>query len=74
MKKIKKKDKLRAYLGFGVIVLGFLVFTAGKPNPIDPKIIDPTWQTMLIGGLVMIIGYLVGRKSFKSIVSDSDIK
>ena len=67
MKKIKKKDKLHAYLAIFVMVLGFMIFTAGKPNPIDTKVIDPTWQTMLIGGLVMLIGYLVGRKQFKNI-------
>ncbi|HOG15280.1 MAG TPA: hypothetical protein PK674_01705 [Candidatus Absconditabacterales bacterium] len=68
----KTKKKLRAYIGASIIIIGFMVFTAGKPNPINPKIIDPTWQTMLLGTIMMFLGYKIGQRAFPALLEDEE--
>ena len=65
--KIKKNHKLRAYVGLFIIVIGILVCSAGKPNPVDSNLIDPTWQTMLLGAILIVVGYIIGKKHFKTL-------
>jgi len=67
MEKLKKNHKLRAYVGLFIMVLGFLMLSAGKPNPVDSNLIDPTWQTMLLGAILIILGYIIGKKHFKKL-------
>jgi len=75
MKKITfKKEKFLPIVGVVIIFVGFLIFTAGKPSPDNPNIIDPTWKTMLIGFMLCLVGWLIGRKHFKTYLDDPNIR
>ncbi len=69
-----KKEKFYSLLGVFLICLGFVVFSGGKPDPIDPSILNPTWESMLVGLLLCVIGWLIGKKHFKHFLDDPDVR
>ncbi len=69
-----KKEKVLPIIGLIFIVLGIVVFSGGKPDSIDPKVLNPTWESMLAGLLLCLIGWLVGHKHFKNYLDDPNIR
>ena len=69
-----KKEKVIPIVGLIFIVLGVLVFTGGKPDELDPRILNPTWESMLVGLLLCVIGWLIGKKHFKHFLDDPDVR
>jgi uncharacterized membrane protein HdeD (DUF308 family) len=69
-----KKQKFFSLLGVFLICVGLVVFSDGKPDTIDPSILNPTWESMLAGLLLCLIGWLIGHKHFKHFLDDADIK
>jgi uncharacterized membrane protein len=67
----KRKEKILSFLGALFIIMGILVFTVGKPDPLDPNIIDPTWQTIAAGLFLIMIGFLIYRKHFKAYLDEN---
>ncbi len=73
MKKFNFK-KMYAIVGVCLIIIGIVVFTGGKLDPINSRIINPTWQTILVGALFMFAGWLIGKKHFKNFLDDPNIR
>jgi len=74
MKSFFRKSKILSIVGLIFIVLGFLVLSGGKPDAVDPKVLNPTWESMLAGPLLCLVGWLIGRKHFKSYLDDSNVR
>ena len=66
----REKEKfmtLKAYIGASIIIFGAITLTSGEQIPGDPCTILPTWTSVGLGIVIIFIGYLIGKNSFKKV-------
>ena len=66
----REKEKfmtLKAYIGASIIIFGAIILISGEQIPEDPCVILPTWKSLSFGVLIILIGYLIGKNSFKKV-------
>ena len=70
----KRADVIRVLIGVILMIMGFIVWASGKPSPGDPTIMMPTYSSMLIGCVLIIVGFFIGRKSFDTVLDKNTKK
>jgi len=64
----------KASIGVLLIIVGFLTIPSGEYVPGDPSTSLATIPSITIGVVLIIIGYLIGKRNFKKAFYEKDKK